>query len=312
MENEPLLTIITPVYNGEKYISETIESVIKSKINIAYEYIVLDDGSSDLTSSIINNYRNSIKIFTHPNMGESGTVNRGLENAKGDYILIVNADDPLLTCDLINRACEILKHDSSIVAIYPDWKIINQYGKTIQSKILPEYSDDILIGHCRCLPGPGTLFRRDAAIKIGGRKSKWKFVSDYDFWLRLSRLGKIIRLPGVLAQWRENPNSTSISSRGKDMAAERVLVTEVFLSENDIPIRLRRMALGNCYYLAARLSFFDQGISGRSLLLKAFKHRRGWPEEARLYVVLYLLLIPFSTIIFKPFSKLIVKMISYK
>jgi len=312
MENEPLLTIITPVYNGEKYISETIESVIKSKINVAYEYIVLDDGSSDLTSSIINNYRNSIKIFTHPNMGESATVNRGLENAKGDYILIVNADDPLLTCDLINRACEILKHDSSIVAIYPDWKIINQYGKTIQSKILPEYSDDILIGHCRCLPGPGTLFRRDAAIKIGGRKSRWKFVSDYDFWLRLSRLGKIIRLPGVLAQWRENPNSTSISSRGKDMAAERVLVTEVFLSENDIPIRLRRMALGNCYYLAARLSFFDQGISGRSLLLKAFKHRRGWPEEARLYVVLYLLLIPFSTIIFKPFSKLIVKMISYK
>lgn len=312
MENEPLLTIITPVYNGEKYISETIESVIKSKINVAYEYIVLDDGSSDLTSSIINNYRNSIKIFTHPNMGESATVNRGLENAKGDYILIVNADDPLLTCDLINRACEILKHDSSIVAIYPDWKIINQYGKTIQSKILPEYSDDILIGHCRCLPGPGTLFRRDAALKIGGRKSKWKFVSDYDFWLRLSRLGKIIRLPGVLAQWRENPNSTSISSRGKDMAAERVLVTEVFLSENDIPIRLRRMALGNCYYLAARLSFFDQGISGRSLLLKAFKHRRGWPEEAKLYVVLYLLLIPFSTIIFKPFSKLIVKMISYK
>ena len=312
MENTPLLTIVTPVYNGEKYISETIESVIKSQIKIPYEYIVLNDGSSDSTFSIINRYCDYIKILSHPNMGESATVNVGIENAKGDYILIVNADDPLLTADLINKAYEILKHDSSIVAIYPDWKIINQYGDTIQSKILPEYSDEILIGHCRCLPGPGTLFRRDAAIKIGGRHSKWKYVSDYDFWLRLSRLGKISRLPGVLAQWRENPHSTSISSRGKEMATERILVTEKFLSENKTPPKLRRMALGNCYYLAARLSFFDKEICGQYLLLKAFKLRRGWPEEAKSYVVLYLLLLPFSRILFKPFSKLIIKMYSYK
>lgn len=312
MKTKPVLTIITPVYNGENYILETIESVINSKIEIPYEYIVLNDGSSDSTANILNDYCDSITIFSHDNMGEPSTVNRGLENAKGDYILVINADDPLLTSHLISKALQILEKDSSIVAVYPDWKIINQHGITIQNKILPDYSDEILIGHCRCLPGPGTIFRKDAALRIGGRRINWKFVSDYDFWLRLSRIGKIKRLPGVLAQWRESPNSISISQRSSDMASERISVVENFLSENDIPIVLRRKALGNSYYLASRLAFFDQKIKGRSLLLRSFKYRRGWPEEAKLYVVLYLALIPVSSMIFTPFKSLILRNISYK
>ena len=312
MNDYPILTIITPVYNGEKYISETIESVIKSSIKYSYEYIVLDDGSNDSSLKILNKYKDKIKIFSHKNIGESATVNRGLENALGEFLLVINADDPLLTSDLINKACKILIENSSIVAIYPDWKIIDQNGNTLKNKILPEFTDELLIGHCRCLPGPGTLFRKDKALQVGGRNLGWKFVGDYDFWLRLSRVGKIVRLPGVLAQWRENQDSTSISQRDNKMALERIKVIETFLLKNEISENLRRKALGNSYYLAARLAFFDPRIKGRSLLLKAFRYRRGWPEEAKFYVVLYLLLTPITTIIFKPFSRLIIKIISYK
>jgi glycosyltransferase involved in cell wall biosynthesis len=312
MRSNPVLTIITPVYNGEKYISETIESVINSQITYSYEYIVLDDGSNDSTLKILQDYKHRIKIFSHKNVGESDTVNIGLKNALGSFILVLSADDPLLTGDLINKACRILIENSSIVAIYPDWKVIDQSGKTLRNKILPDFTDDLLIGHCKCLPGPGTLFRRDKALDVGGRRSGWKFVGDYDFWLRLSRVGKIERLPGVLAQWRENQDSISVSQRNNKMAVERIKVIENFLSENDIPPDLHRKALGNSYYLAARLAFFDSKIKGRSLLLKAFKYRRGWPEEAKLYVALYLLLIPVSSIISKPFLKLITRIVSYK
>jgi glycosyltransferase involved in cell wall biosynthesis len=312
MNNRPILTIISPVYNGEKYISETIESVINASIEYSYEYIVLDDGSNDSTLKILNAYKDKIKIFSHTNIGESATVNRGLENALGDFILVISADDPLLTSDLINKACYILIENPSIVAIYPDWRIIDQNGITLRNKILPDFTDDLLIGHCSCLPGPGTLFRKDKALEIGGRRSEWKFVGDYDFWLRLSRVGKIVRLPGVLAQWRENQNSTSISQRDSKMAAERIKVIENFLLENNISEILRKKALGNSYYLAARLAFFDPEIKGKHLLLKAFLYRRGWPEEARLYVVVYILLMPFTSIIFKPFSKIIINTISYK
>jgi len=312
MNSNPVLTIITPVYNGEKYISETIESVINSQITYSYEYIVLDDGSTDSTLRILQSYKQRIKIISHENVGESATVNIGLENASGEFILVISADDPLLTSELINRACKILIENSSIVAIYPDWKIIDESGNTLRNKILPEFTDELLVGHCKCLPGPGTIFRKDKALQIGGRRSCWKFVGDYDFWLRLSRVGKIVRLPGVLAQWRENQNSSSVSQRDNRMATERIKVIENYLFENETSEDLSRKALGNAYYLAARLAFFDPKLNGRFLLFKSFRYRRGWPEEARLYVVLYLILMPLSSVIIRPFSKLVTRIISYK
>lgn len=312
MENVPVLTIITPVYNGEKFIKETLESVLKAQIDIPYEYIVLNDGSMDSTGKILNDYKNFIKILSHENIGESATFNRGLNYAVGKYILVINADDPFLSKKLVTEAVKILDEDSSVAAVYPDWKIIDKDGALVQNKILPEYSDAIMIGLCRCLPGPGTVFRKDLAIEIGGRNAKWKYVSDFDFWLRLSRLGRIVRLPGILAQWRENSDSTSVSQKGIRMAEERIEVMKNFMQQNSIPNNLKRMALGNCYYLASRLAFFDPKINGRAFLLKAFKLRQRWPEEAKFYVIIYIILMPVSSILLYPFRNIIIKKVSYK
>lgn len=310
MLNDLMLTVITPVYNGEKYIVETLESIISANIEVAYEYLVINDGSTDSTSMVLEKYKEKVKIHTQQNLGESAAVNNGLKLSRGDFVLVVNADDPLLTRDLIDKGIKILIADPSIAAIYPDWKVISDDKKTKKIKILPEYSDEIMIGRGRCLPGPGTLFRKDAALKIGGRNTKWKFVGDYDFWLRMSRQGVIVRLPGVLAQWRESISSTSLSQRGKSMAIERVKVMEEFLQENQISTPLRRKAMGNSYYLAARLAFFDSTIAGRNLLFQAFKYRRGWPEEAKLHVVIYILLLPLSSCLLYKFPKLVKRIIS--
>jgi glycosyltransferase involved in cell wall biosynthesis len=307
----PVISIITPVYNGEKYLTETIDSVLTADIEIPYEYLVLNDGSSDSTLTILEGYKESIRIFSHANLGESATFNRGLENASGKYILVISADDPLLTGSLISRAIRILESDTSIVALYPDWRIIDENGKILKTKILPEYSDEIMIGLSRCLPGPGVIFRKDSAIRIGGRNTKWKFVGDYDFWLRLSRVGRIQRLPGVLAQWRDNVDSTSISQRGNQMASDRIRVIEEFISGNDLPVDLASKALGNAYYIAARLAFFDSKINGRKLMLKAFKFRHGWPEEAKIHVVMFLLLMPISSLVFKMFPAIKAKIGRY-
>jgi glycosyltransferase involved in cell wall biosynthesis len=309
MINDLLLTIITPVFNGEKYIAETIESIISAKIEIAYEYLVVNDGSTDSTSIILERYKDKVKIHTQHNLGESAAVNNGLRLSKGDFVLVINADDPLLTGDLINKGVEILLANPSIVALYPDWKVISDDKKTKKIKILPEYTDEIMIGRSRCLPGPGTIFRRDIAIKIGGRSTRWKFVGDFDFWLRMSRQGIIVRLPGILAQWREGISSTSFSQRGKLMAIERIQVMEEFLQENKISTPLRRKAVGNSYYLAARLAFFDSTIAGRSLLFQAFKSRRGWPEEAKLHVVIYLLFLPLSSCLLNKFPRIVKRVI---
>ena len=294
MKAKPVISIITPVFNGSKYIEETICSVLNAGIDCDYEYIVLNDGSTDTSLEIIRKFEDRIEVFSHENVGESESVNLGIGYAKGKYLLVLSADDPLLTKELIYRAVEKLDLDNGLVALYPDWKIIGNSGQDLEVVILPDYTDRIMIGENRCLPGPGVVFRRNAAISIGGRRKKWKYVGDYDFWLRLSRVGSIERLPGILAQWRASAESTSISQRGQLMALERINVIENFILENRIDPNLERIAKANSYIQAAKLAFFDPSIPGKKYLLKAFKIRRFWPSQAKIHIVTYILLLPLS------------------
>jgi len=251
----------------------------------------------------LQRYADQINFRTQSNMGEACAVNEGLRMARGEYILILSADDPLLTGTLLDEAIEILQSREDIAAVYPDWNLIDSQGHTISTKILENYSDEIMIGKCKTLPGPGTVFRKDMALQINGRSSNWRFVSDYDFWLRLSRIGTIVRIPKVLAQWRYHESSASVANRNLEMAKERINVIESFLSNHRISTKLSRSALGNAYYMAARLSFFDSRIKGRTLLFKAIIKNRKIPSESRVFVILYLLLLPISRIIVKLIPK---------
>ena len=294
------LTVITAVYNGEDYIEDTINSVLKFAKDIKFQYVVVNDGSTDDTSQILNSFGDKIEVIHQSNAGESTAVNVGIENAKGDCCLVISADDPILTSKLFESVLEDFERDSNLAAVYPDWQMIDEIGNPIKVIKVPDYSDELLIGRCRTLPGPGVIFRTSFAQQIGGRRSKWTFVGDYDFWLRLSRIGEIRHRPEVLAQWRYHANSTSVTKRGLKMANERIAVIEDFLKNNKIDAAIGRMALGTSYYMAARLCFFSSEVPGRRYLIKAFKYRRGLVEESQLQVIAYILLLPISRIILNP------------
>ena len=290
------LSVITAVYNGSDYIEETVNSVLKCCSGIDFEYIVLNDGSTDTTLEILKKYENKIRIIDKSNSGESESVSIGFKEANGDLLLVVSADDPLFTEKLFTSIFEQFNQSDNLMAVYPDWQMIDAGGSVIKVIKVPDYSDDLLIGRCVTLPGPGVVFRKSAALKLNGRNPKWTYVGDYDFWLRLSRLGEIRHRAEVLAQWRHHPSSTSVSKRGFKMAQERIQVVEDFLSYNQIPSNLKRMALGNAYYMAARISYFDENIPAKKYLLTSFKVRKRWVEEAKVYEILYILLLPVSRI----------------
>jgi glycosyltransferase involved in cell wall biosynthesis len=299
-----LLTVVTAVFNGQDYIEETIASVLKFASSVDFEYLVMNDGSTDGTLEILERYSDQITIFSHANCGESESVTRAFESARGEFLLVVSADDPLLTSELFQDVFEWFKNDPILVAVYPDWQMIDADGNILQKVYVPDYSDELMIGECRTLPGPGVIFRKDAALRIGGRHSRWVYVGDYDFWLRLGRLGEIRHRPGVLAQWRHHPSSTSVSKRGPAMALERIQVVEEFLANNSIEKTLAKKALGHAYYTAARLAFFSREVPGKMYLYKAFKSRRGWVESAELPVIAFIVLDPLSRLIVWPLKSL--------
>jgi glycosyltransferase involved in cell wall biosynthesis len=299
----PIITVVTPVYNGEDYIEETILSVLSAARNIEFEYIVVNDGSTDNTLNILNKFQDQIKVIDKANSGESESVTIAFGEARGEFLIVVSADDPLLTEKLFEKSFEDFANDPNLVAIYPDWNMIGPHGEVLKTIIVPDYSDELLIGRCITLPGPGVIFRKSAALKIGGRRKKWTFVGDYDFWLRLSRIGELRHRPEVLAQWRYHPGSTSVNKRGPKMANERIAVVEEFLSEFPINQKIACMSLGSAYFMAARLVFFNSQVPGKKYLIQSFQKRKGWVEESRIHIIIYILLIPISSILYKVFSK---------
>ena len=89
---QPLVTVVTPTYNAASYLAETIESVL-AQTYAHIEYIVLDDGSTDDTLRVLKQYDGRLHWETQPNMGEALTVNKGWDMARGEDVVIVNADD---------------------------------------------------------------------------------------------------------------------------------------------------------------------------------------------------------------------------
>jgi glycosyltransferase involved in cell wall biosynthesis len=290
----PKITIITTVFNGEDYLESTIQSVLYCASEINFEYIVINDGSTDHTSNILSKYATKIKIVNQENIGESASVTKGFELANGEFVMVLSADDPLFTKEIFKNVFELFERSENLVAVYPDWNLIDSGGQILRTIYVPEYSDELLIGRFRTLPGPGVIIRKKAALKIGGRRSKWIYVGDYDFWLRLSRIGELRHRPEILAQWREHPNSTSVKRKNFAMASERIAVVEEFIKEFKIEGKLKKMALGNAYYMAARLSYFDPKIPGRKWFMDALRHRKGVPEESKPIHLIFLLTFPIS------------------
>jgi glycosyltransferase involved in cell wall biosynthesis len=303
VNSKPKITIITTVFNGEDYLESTIESVLDCASEINFEYIVINDGSTDKTSNILNKYATEIKVINQENIGESASVTKGFKLANGELVMVLSADDPLFTREIFRNVFELFEKNENLVAVYPDWNLIDATGKILKKIQVPDYSDELLIGRFRTLPGPGVIIRKKAALTIGGRRSKWVYVGDYDFWLRLSRIGEIRHRPQVLAQWREHPNSTSVKRKNFAMASERIAVIEEFVEEFKIDDKLKKMALGNAYYMAARLSYFDPKIPGRKWLMQALRYRIGIPEESKLSHLLFLIAFPISFKVTKLFRK---------
>ena len=113
-----MITIILPIYNVEKYLEESLKSILNQSYK-DYELIVVDDGSTDKSLSILNKYKskfNKIRIFTEDNRGVSEARNLALGHAKGDYILLVDSDD-FLRKDMIEKMLLKAKESQSDIVI---------------------------------------------------------------------------------------------------------------------------------------------------------------------------------------------------
>jgi glycosyltransferase involved in cell wall biosynthesis len=267
----PCVTVITPAYNRATFLDETILSVLRQDYPFL-EYIILDDGSTDNTQEVLAKYKDKVRIESHSNMGETRTVNRGFSLATGEIIGVVNSDDPLLPGS-INRIVETLLSQPEILIAYPDWHMVNDKGEVVEHIQTYEYSYINMLRWHHCMPGPGTFFRRSVIEQLGGRDPQFRYVGDFDFWLRAGLLGAFIRIPETLATFRVHSDSASISQQNLLMGEEHIRLVNKIYSIPELPTdikKIMREAISSANYVAgvvcgasstlAKIKYFSTAI----------------------------------------------------
>ena len=230
--NKPLVTIITPAYNCEKFIEQTIESVAGQDYeNI--KYIIVDDASDDeiycdVIYSKAQEINKAILIRNIYNRGEQYCVNMALDIVRGKYFMIVNADDPLLP-GAVSKLVEFMEAHPDILCAYPDWESINEDGSHRAYIKSREYDFNYMINHHTCLPSVGSMFR-SSLLKTIRRDESYYWLGDFDFWLKVGFAGPMACVPETLATWRHREGQAS-GDKSDARAQEHIRIAAGFGGE---------------------------------------------------------------------------------
>jgi glycosyltransferase involved in cell wall biosynthesis len=280
----PLVSIITPAYNRASYLDETIQSILEQDYP-RIEYIVLDDGSTDNTREVLGKYTGQVIWETHPNMGETRTVNKGLAMARGDIVAVVNSDDPLLP-GAVSEAVTFMQSHPDVLVAYPDWEKIGPSSEVIEHVRLPEHDYLYMLRRQLCIVGPGAFMRRRAFELAGMRDPEFKYVADFEFWLRLGLYGRFARIPQTLATFRVHHDSASVSHKGIAMADEHIRLIKKFYSSPSLPLEVRKVR-GEAFAWAHLEAAYWCGASRwrtRKYYIRALRYHPGllWEQRNKL------------------------------
>jgi len=222
------ITVLMSVYNGERYLSEAIDSILGQTLK-NFEFLIINDGSADRTSEILQRYVDPriVVIDNKVNIGLTKALNKGLQIAQGEYIARQDADDISLPRRLEIQA-EFLDKNPDCALVGCAYYQINENGELGSIiKVLSKDSDireglkkQNWFGH-GCIS-----MRRDAVQAVGGYDEKYKFSQDYDLWLRMAEVYKVANIEEPLYCWRSTPSGIS-----KDKEAEQKYYANLAVSE---------------------------------------------------------------------------------
>ena len=170
-----MISVIVAAYNCERYIEKALQSVFSQTLSDKhYEVIAVNDGSTDDTLGILNKYRSKIKLISQPNRGLTAACNRGIEKAKGDYIIRLDADD-YLDKGLLSLTLKVLESKPDYHCVYTDRYEISARDNT---KVRVSVGKDNIFDMIGC----GILFHRKVFDKIGLYRDL--LFEEYDLMLR--------------------------------------------------------------------------------------------------------------------------------
>jgi len=223
------VSVVIPVHNGEKYLAQAIESVLAQTFR-DFELLIVDDGSTDGTAAIIRSYteRDSrVRALTQENRGVAAAGNRGLQEARHEWVARLDADDVFLP-EKLERQVAFLRRNPDAKIVGTLACFINHAGRPLglvgtEGPYTPaEYYR--LIGENRPIyfVNSSTLMHRETILSIGGYREPFAPAEDVDLWIRMMEQGHLmLKVPEPLLLYRLHGGSLTMTQNARQRLLHR-------------------------------------------------------------------------------------------
>lgn len=213
----PKISVLLSAYNAQDYLKDAIESILSQTFR-DFEFIIIDDGSTDSTLKIIQSFNDKrIRIISHQkNIGLTKSLNEGLKIAKGRYIARMDADDISLPQRIEKQSAFLDKYPK--VGIVSCWhQVINPQNIIIGEHKSPTTNNSLkkLLAKSNQFTHSSVMIQSDCLKIVGLYREEFTYAQDYDLWLRFAQHYDIAKIPDYLLQWRLNLKSLSVTKRDK-------------------------------------------------------------------------------------------------
>jgi len=210
--SELKFSIVTPSFNQAAYIEATIRSVLEQDYQHV-EYIIIDGASLDDSVDVIKKYENKLAAWiSEEDNGQTEALNKGFHRATGDIFAWINSDDTYEP-GTFKAVAEIFEHNPEIGMVYGDAHFIDDEGKQIGK--FPAAQTDyarLRAGYVH-IPQQAAFFRAEIWKKVGPLDPDFYFAMDYDLWIRIAKIAKIVYIPGKFwANFRLHTQAKTISA----------------------------------------------------------------------------------------------------
>lgn len=264
-----LVSVVVPTYNNAAYIQQALQSIFDQNYPHC-EIIVVDDGSTDDTQTVLQPYASRLRLIQQPNAGSAAARNTGIQQAHGKYIILLDADDWLLP-GKIHKQVALLEANPSLGAVHSGWRLVEEDGTPI--KDVEPWRDAPQLDLASWLKWKpvkmgAMIYRRDWLEQVGYLDPTLRQSHDVDLMLRLA-------LAGCQMAWLKEPTlcyrhhlASTMRKGATDQAYYALLALDKFLAQPNLPPAIRRREQNTRYFSTMWVSWhlFRTGFASDAVL----------------------------------------------
>ena len=208
--HESLVSIITPTFNQAGFLRETIESVLGQDYP-HIEHLVIDDGSTDETRSVLESFGSRLRWWSRPNRGQTPTINEGFEACRGEVVTWLNSDDTLLP-GAVSWAVSALARQAEAGVVFGDTLFTRSDGSPLNRTTARPFDYETFVVECHNpIPQCSSFIRRSLLEETGPLDPAFYYFMDWDLWLRAGLRRPIVYEPVLLSTYRLHPESKTVA-----------------------------------------------------------------------------------------------------